>query len=62
MILIDNVPTCVSNQELKQEEISTPTFYPGYMEECTLNEQCREEYLGGLTGSLERLFSCHLCK
>lgn len=32
------------------------------MEECKLNEQCREEYLGGLPASLERLFSCHLCK
>ena len=62
MILIDGVPTCVSDEDLEQEETATPTFYPGYMENCTLNEQCREDILGGLPGTLERLFSCHLCK
>lgn len=37
-------------------------MFPGYIEKCTLNEDCQEVYLGGLTGTLERLFSCHVCK
>lgn len=62
MILIDTIPTCVPETNLKQTEIPAPTFYPGYLTECTRNEDCRDSYLSGLTGPLERLFSCHICK
>lgn len=62
MTLVDSVPTCVPDELFKQDEASTPNFFPGYIHTCEPNEHCLKTYLGGLSGEVDRLFSCHVCE
>ena len=57
----NGVYVCVHNDTFVENVAQSPTFFKGYINQCSQQDTCVNYYVGGISSTLSRLFSCHVC-